>query len=103
MPFTVMVEENSDYGSRYTHGEFVTWEKALAECRRIVDADLDEQLEPGMQAGLLITQYRFFGRDPYILGDGPGGQRFSAWDYAEERAIELTTPGGPADQMLTIK
>ena len=91
--YVVMVDENSHYldrDERWTRGSYATAEEALAECRRIIDADLAELHQPGMAAEQLITGYRASGRDPFIIPrDGAEFVAFSGWTYAEQRAAAI--------------
>ena len=91
--YVVRVDENSAYMDRdasWTRGTYATVDDALAECRRMVDADLAELHQPGMSSAELIASYREFGRDPFViaLGNAPP-TAFSAWDYAERRAVAI--------------
>ena len=86
--FVVRVADNFHYmdeSEAYDHGCYPTWEEALLVARRIVDPCLADYQKPGMTADELFHMYASFGDDPYI-SPGPDGQRFSAWDYARERA-----------------
>ncbi len=89
--FTVQVADNFHYGDKseiYTHGEFATWEDALAAARRIVDDSLAHHWRQGISADELYDQYQGFGDDPFIVPE-PEGRAFSAWDYARERCAVL--------------
>jgi hypothetical protein len=95
MTYTVIVDDNYHYmdeSERYKLGEFETRDAAVEACRKIVDRCLEEDYEPGMTAETLWMRYTMFGEDPWIAGDG-GGERFSAWDYAKERAKEVCAAG----------
>lgn len=89
--YQVFIDDNYHYmdeGERYRHGEFATFEEALAACKAIVDEYLLGAYEAGMTAGELYSTYTGFGEDPFILGE-PVPFRFSAWDYARERCAEI--------------
>lgn len=91
MTYTVLVDDNFHYmdeSERYTHGEFETLEAAIAACKAIVDDYLIAAHEPGMAPDELYSAYTMFGADPWISG-GEQGVRFSAWDYAKQRCIEI--------------
>lgn len=93
-PFTVLVDDNYHYmdvGSRYTAGKFDTWEEALALAQKIVDETIIPAINDGLSPKDAIRNYRHFGEDPWIIGDGtvPEGEHFSAWKYAEERVFQL--------------
>ena len=88
MPFKVRVRENAHYmdeSEAYDHGVFASYAEAEAACRRIVDQFLAGAKKPGIGADALFRLYTLFGEDPAIVGAGPGGERFSAWDYARKR------------------
>lgn len=92
-PYVVMVDENFHYADRelrWRRGEYATAEEAVAECKRMVDADLRGLFKPGMSAVGLMERYRMFGDDPFIVPqDGAPTVEFSAWDYAEERCVTV--------------
>jgi hypothetical protein len=44
-----------------------------------------------MSAEELEGRYRSFGEDPFIIPTPEGRPSFSAWNYAKERARELST------------
>ena len=92
--FTVMVDDNYHYmdgDSRYTAGKFDTWEEAVALAKKIVDETVIPAINDGLSPEDAISNYRHFGEDPWIIGNGavPEGQSFSAWSYAEKRAFQL--------------
>lgn len=89
--FTVRVADNFHYlddSETYTHGEFSTWAEAVEAARAIVDRCLAEYYQPGMAADTLLSKYKSFGDDPFVI-PVPDGEGFSAWDYAEERCAIL--------------
>ena len=89
-----MVDDNFHYmdeSARWTFGSFATLESAIQACKRLVDLCLDEYFEPGISAEKLLLQYKTFGDDPFIIGDGV---KFSAWDYA---ALRCQVIAGGAD------
>ena len=77
-----------DESERYKHGEFETLEEAISACKAIVDEFLTSSYKPGMSAAELNQLYTMFGEDPWIAGGGPG-VKFSAWDYASARVLEI--------------
>jgi hypothetical protein len=90
MTYTVFIEEMSRYQSedgRYKHGEFETYESAVAACMKIVDEFLEKSLEGDMGAADLFRAWSLFGEDPYIVPDQDPG--FSAMDYARSRCGEI--------------
>ena len=94
--WSVYVDDNFRYQDpeeRYTLGTFDTAEEALAACRQVVERSLRHILthEPDLTAAELASQYRAFGKDPWI---SPRVGDFVAWDYAEALSIELTAKGG---------
>lgn len=92
--YKVMVDDNFHYmdeDERWELGTFQTAEEAIAACRTRVDRSLLESYEEGATADELFKGYKSFGDDPFILalGDSPKVS-FSAWTYAQQRAVELT-------------
>ncbi len=88
--YSVLVDDNFhfwDEDERYRLGTFPTCEDAEDACRGVVDRSLAELLRPGMTAEKLFDLYVTFGLDPFIPGEP-----FSAWDYAKQRAAEMTAP-----------
>jgi hypothetical protein len=96
MAFRVLVDDNFHYMDeehRYQHGEFLTFEAAVAAAQQIVDEYLASAYESGMTARELFESYMAFGEDPFILSPDIKGVPFSAWDYARRRCTELCAPG----------
>lgn len=103
--YQVFVDDNfhfMDENERFLHGNYATFEEAEAACKRIVDQSLADVCNPGMTADALYTSYSMFGDDPFIRGpkacitvlDFSTGAvtlkpRFSAWEYARQRATEM--------------
>ncbi len=90
--FVVKVDENGrhmDEDARWTLGRFETFEEAEAACRKLVDDCLAEAFEPGITMAALVTAYRMFGADPFIVTEAEIPRPFSAWDYAQHRAVEM--------------
>ena len=55
--YTVMVDENFHYMDeehRYKYGEFSTYEKAVAACKKIVDEELRDMLKQGVIPTALV-------------------------------------------------
>jgi hypothetical protein len=77
-----------DQDKRYEHGIFPTAEEAISACKRIVDSNLNDFMQPGMTASELYDAYTGFGDDPFIVcvNAGDASVRFSAWEYAKERS-----------------
>jgi hypothetical protein len=97
--YSVFVAENSHYmdeSAEWKQGCYPSYEEALAVARRIVDESLAEFYTPGMRPGSLISFYRTFGDDPFIVPDD-GPERFSAWSYAESRSKEICDAKTSAD------
>ena len=84
--YTVIVDDNYHYQDpehrTEIHG-FASAAKALAECKKIVDACLEESAEPGRGAEEILARYKSFGEDPWVAGSRV---RFSAWEYAKANA-----------------
>jgi hypothetical protein len=87
--YTVFVDDNFHYmdeSERYKLGEFPDCASAMAACKKIVDEFLTSS-GANNDAGL-YNQYVTFGEDPWISSDD-SECKFSAWNYARERAKEL--------------
>ena len=92
MPFTVMVADNFHYGDAdetYALGNFDNLDTAVSAAMRIVDEYLESAFKPGMTAAELYDSYKSFGEDPYIVPADPDEDRFSAWEYAKQRAAAI--------------
>lgn len=94
MPYVVMVDDNFHYmdedeDERYRHGEFADAGVAIEHCRQIVDEYLESALKPGMSAEELWDSYKSFGEDPFIQSVDVAPVRFSAWDYARGRCLDM--------------
>jgi hypothetical protein len=87
VPFFHFMDEDHRYGWK----SFLNVEEAVAECKRIVDADLQGYLKPDITAAELYDMYTSFGDDPFIVGVDPNAQseHFSAWDYALRLRLRL--------------
>ena len=96
-PYKVMVDDNFRYGEedeRSEYGTFATAEEALETCRRLVDEALLAQYKDGETADHLFERYKSFGDDPFVVALDPAPNiEFSAWTYAQRRALELVAPG----------
>lgn len=89
-PYTVFVDDNFHYmdeSERYKLGEFEDCPSAVAACKQIVD-EFFTSCDLNHTGDEIFKQYVFFGEDPWIRSDD-SECRFSARDYARERAIEL--------------
>jgi len=88
--FTVYVGNNCrSINERTTHGEFKTYEEAVAACKRIVDQWLLSKYRAGMNADELDEAYGFDGDNPCVDPE-PDGEHFSALEYAKSRCEEVT-------------
>jgi hypothetical protein len=95
--FTVFVDDNFHYmdpTERYREGEFDTYAAAVAACQAIVDDFLTEHHRPGMSAAELLTAYKTYGEDPFVVPRPPDGPSFSAWGYAEKRCGAMCAARG---------
>lgn len=89
--YQVYVDDNYHYmdeSERYSGGVFDSCEAAKTKCRQIVDEFLLANHKEGTAANELLSLYKSFGEDPWIL-PGADGCTFSAWDYAGERCKEI--------------
>jgi len=92
--FKVIVDDNfhfQDESERYEHGEYGTYEEAVAACKAIVDGNLRNMHGEGESSASLFDQYTSFGDDPFIR-PAQQGERFSARDYARQRCEEIYSP-----------
>ena len=92
--YKVMVDDNFHYmneDERYEHGIYPTAEEAIAECKRIVDADIQDFHEQGHKGADLYEFYVCFGEDPFIVAVDEADKTvdFSAWDYAKDRSLAM--------------
>lgn len=81
--YIVMVDDNYHYmneDERYKHGEFETLEEAIDACKNIVVGSI----EGGTTSDEMYSNYRRFGKDPFIIDGG-----FSGWSYAKEYCEKL--------------
>lgn len=83
-----------DESERYLGGEYDSCDRAIAECKRIVDAFLLDAYKPLMTARELMELYTLFGEDPFI-SSADLDCSFSAWDYARQCCAELCREGKP--------
>jgi hypothetical protein len=97
--YKVMVDDNFHYmdeTERVEDGVFATAEEAIAECKGIVDDDLNSTIadKPKLTAKELYELYVHFGPDPFIVPINKDDEvpEFRAWDYAKERSQVLTKP-----------
>jgi hypothetical protein len=97
--FEVFVDDNFHYmdeDERYSAGTFKTYGAALEKAKSIVDRSLLHLHEPGVSADELMASYATFGEDPFIVPTPEGVERFSARDYARQRAPKVVeAAGGP--------
>jgi hypothetical protein len=87
--YVVFVDDNFHYmeeDERYRLGDYQTYAEAVQACQAIVDKFLAAEFKPGMAAEQLYARYKDFGDDPFIV---PDGDKFSSWDYARRRSVEV--------------
>jgi len=87
--YIVFVDDNFHYmdeSERYKLGEFPDCASAVAACKQIVDEFLTSC--GANNDTELYHQYVTFGEDPWISSED-SECKFSAWNYARERAKEL--------------
>ena len=88
--YTVFVDDNFHYmdeSERYKLGEFADCASAVAACKQIVDEFLTS-CDLNKSDAEIYHQYVSFGEDPWLSSDDPEC-KFSAWNYARERATIL--------------
>lgn len=90
--YTVYVDDNyhfMDESERVNAGVFDSAEEAIAKCKKIVD-EYFTRIKPGEHSYAEIwSGYQTYGEDPFVISGGAKVD-FSAWDYAKERARELS-------------
>ena len=94
--YEVLVDDNYHYmdeDERYSAGVFPTYGEALVRAKQIVEDSLLGFREPGQSADDLMRSYVLFGEDPWIRPTPEGTERFSARDYARQRAPEIASSG----------
>jgi hypothetical protein len=82
--YQVYIDDNfhfMDESQRLRDRHYATASEATARCKQIVDGSLEDCYQQGMSAQQLLTSYKMFGEDPFVIGVPP--DKFSAWDYAE--------------------
>jgi len=93
MKYTVFVDDNFHMGDeeeRYKLGDYDSCQEAVDACKEIVDEFINKGYSEGMSFKELWEGYMMFGEDPFIQSDDPIC-KFSAWNYAKQRCIELCT------------
>jgi hypothetical protein len=91
MTYQVFIDDNFHYMDpehQSAGQQFATLEEAVRYCRRFVDDVLISNYRLGMPCYELLTQYRLFGEDPFVMSS-EGGVPFSARDYATARIREV--------------
>lgn len=97
----VFVDDNFAYmdeDARSFAGQSYDYDRALELAKRIVERSLAENLQPGMSEEALVDRYESFGEDAFVIPTPEGIQPFSAWDYAKERAGEMTKTQALTDE-----
>jgi len=93
MKYTVFVDDNFHMGDeeeRYKLDEYDSCQEAMDACKEIVDEFINKGYSEGMSFKELWEGYMMFGEDPFIQSDDPEC-KFSAWNYAKQRCLELCT------------
>jgi hypothetical protein len=91
--YVVRIADNFHYmneAEHYTHATFATAVEAIAECRRLVDRELDHLLAQGVPPEKLLQYWITFGDDPFVPG-----VTWSAADHARKRALAIQAPIAP--------
>ena len=93
--YQIFIDDNFHYmdeDERIAGDVYATAEDAIAAAKKIVDKSLRHEYRhhPGLSAEELWDYYTDFGDDPFIRSDPHDpDSRFSAWNYAEDRAKEI--------------
>ena len=97
MGYKVLVYENNHYrdeNERIDYGVFPSaQDEAIAESKKIIDADLKAMWKSGTSAADLYQLYICWGPDPVVVPLDPSDPEvaFSAWRYAKERCRDIVT------------
>ncbi len=94
--YRVLINDNAhfmDESEITDRGVFSNADDAVAECKKIVDDDLDWTSRPGMTAADLYGLYVSWGPDPFVvpLNAHDPQVTFSAWTYAKERCRDVVS------------
>ena len=94
--YRVLINDNGhfmDQSEITDHGVFSSADDAVAECKKIVDKDLDWTSRLGMTAADLYELYVLWGPDPFVVPLDPDDPSvaFSAWTYAKDRCPEVVS------------
>jgi hypothetical protein len=107
MPYLLRMADHFHYmreEENYDLDRYESAAEAVAEARRQVDDCLLHMHKPGMGAAEVWQLYTMFGDDPYVLAEGGApAVDFHAWDYARQRAGELTGRLGRLRRWLARK
>ena len=98
LKYKVYIDDNFhlyDEDERVFHKSYKTYERAVRECKRIVDASLRFLIVASYpkpwSAKELYKVYESHGDDPFVMPVDDADERFSAWDYAAERVDKIWT------------
>ena len=83
-PFKVFVGDIfhfMDISECYEHGDYETYEEAVAACKAMLDKCLPETCDEGKSAEELFREYVMFGEDPFVVPVPEGNVKFSARKY----------------------
>ena len=93
MKYTVYVDDNFHYrdeSARCKHTEFDSCAEAIEECKKIVEEYFDRLRgsEGKISFEELWQGYQMYGEDPFIVTED-ATCKFSAWDHAKQRCLEM--------------
>jgi hypothetical protein len=93
MAYALVVGDNfhpHDSAYQREEGTFLTADEAIAAARKVIERSLAECLAPGMTAERLLDCFRSFGEITYIFSGGGLRAAFDPWEYAKQKAADLT-------------
>jgi hypothetical protein len=96
--YALVVVDNfhpQDSAYQREEGTFLTADEAIAAARQVIERSLVECLEPGMIGDRLLDRFRSFGEITFIFStDGEPKAEFDPWEYARQKAADLTRVEG---------
>lgn len=72
--------------SSYDHGDYMTYEDAVLDAKKIVEEFFESECKPRITAYDLLACYAMYGEDPVLIPEVPGkGEDFMADDTCHNR------------------
>jgi hypothetical protein len=103
--YKVFVDDNynsMDESERYLFGEYQSLEDAIQASKNIIDKFLHSSFHEGMSTEELLTGYKAYGEDPFIVSSDTTESKmlFSAWEYAEQKCKAMCEAGDKMEVIL---